>query len=168
MCSEPYSRAEVPLWTLGTGLCKRCLRKRELMRNPPARAQLYLFREGEQEGPYPPNQIRGMWKTGQIEADALCCFAKADEWFPVRTFCQPSRRGDLSIGGWLGVFLVVVGLAVASIFLWGYDTSRYVSGVGRVHNQGLLQNRLLGSIVGLVLFVVGIVLAAVGARQQKE
>ena len=60
------------------------------------------------------------------------------------------------------------GLVSSFYFFFAYDTSvstesRYITGIGtigggRVHNQGLMQNRLLGCIAGIASTVIGTIL----------
>ena len=66
-----------------------------------------------------------------------------------------------------GSVLTVVGALIAIYFFFLYDTT--VSTMeGRIHNQGLLQNRLLGCIGGLVLFAVGIIISVARSKKQKQ
>ena len=140
--------------------------------NPPQDAVCYLLRDGQQHGPYTPTQIRTMWAAGQVTVDTLYWFEGLSDWFQVRKFCEPdvnSSAGTVqatlpSFG--VGVFVAVIGIAVAAFFFFGYDTS-VNSAAGRVHNQGLMQNRQLGCIAGMVLTVIGIGLVIVGSRREK-
>lgn len=56
-------------------------------RNPPATAECYLWREERQEGPFTPGQIKSMWDSGAITADALYYYPSLPDWKPVRSFC---------------------------------------------------------------------------------
>lgn len=64
--------------------------------------------------------------------------------------------------------LAVGGAGLAVYFLFIYDTSVPGDGGQRIHNQGLLQNRLLGSIGGMVVCVAGIGIAALRSNQPKD
>lgn len=67
-----------------------------------------------------------------------------------------------------GVILTILGISIAVYFFFIYDTSVSVSteyfpgfgriGGGSVHNQGLMQNRLIGSIAGMVIAGIGSIL----------
>lgn len=142
---------------------------------PPANSLCYLLIGEDQTGPYTPEQIRSMWTNGQITAETLYWFDGLGEWFPARNFCAPPVRAGApspqksgSDRQLLGRVLAILGLLIAGYFFFVYDTtvemeSRYISGYGtvggqRVHNTGLMQNRLLGCIGGLVLTTIGVVL----------
>jgi hypothetical protein len=51
--------------------------------------------------------------------------------------------------------LLGVGLVVATLFLFAYDTSVDAGYLGRIHNLGLQQNRTLGAIAGMIMAAVG-------------
>ena len=147
-------------------------------RNPLATALCYLLVGGQQTGPYTPEQVRSMWTNGQITAETLYWFDGLKEWFPARNFCAspvrtavPSAQGSGGSRQALGGLLTVFGLVIAGYFFFAYDTtveteSHFIAGYGtvggeRVHNTGLMQNRLLGCIGGLALTAIGVVLVIV-------
>lgn len=59
-------------------------------KNPPPDAECYLWRNGNQEGPFTPSQIRYMWNAGSITADTLYYYSQLSDWCPVKGFCQNS------------------------------------------------------------------------------
>ena len=73
----------------------------------------------------------------------------------------------------VGMIIVIIGVAIAAYFFF-YDTSvstesHYIQGYGsiggqRVHNQGLMQNRLLGCIGGMVISAIGSVMVISSKR----
>ena len=145
---------------------------------PPVDALCYLLVGDQQTGPYTPDQIRSMWLTGQVTAETLYWFAGLQAWFPARNFCArsaiaqtalTSSRSGNSQGA--GFALALVGLIIAGYFFFLYDTSvetetHYIAGYGtvggeRVHNLGLMQNRTLGCVGGLVLTIAGVVVLVV-------
>lgn len=73
-----------------------------------------------------------------------------------------------------GMIIAVIGVIIAVYFFFIYDTSvstesHYIQGYGsvggqRVHNQGLMQNRLLGCIGGMVVASIGSVMVISGRR----
>ena len=78
----------------------------------------------------------------------------------------------------LSVLLIIGGLLVAVYFFFLYDTSvevpsRYVYGVGTVgggsvHNQGLMQNRLLGCGGGIAAIVIGTIMAVASSSRRPN
>src|SRR5437870_3115782 len=67
----------------------------------------------------------------------------------------PTREGNI---GWfdIGVLLMMAGFVCAAYFLFGYSTS--VSTLfGDFTNLGLMQNRQLGLIGGVALFITGVI-----------
>lgn len=75
---------------------------------------------------------------------------------------SPPARGSSGLRIF-GILLLFCGLAVTAYFFFGFDTS-VQSGVGRVHNLGLLADRQNGVIIGIGVGVVGAILLAVGFR----
>ena len=66
-----------------------------------------------------------------------------------------------------GRLLLVAGLILAGFFLFFYDTTGGRIGEARIHNIGLLQNRMLGSIAGMVMAVVGAILLVADAKTNR-
>jgi hypothetical protein len=66
----------------------------------------------------------------------------------------------------IGIPLLCIGLGVVLFFGFIYDTSVPVNseffGERRVHNVGLMQNRLIGILVGLLTLAAGVALTIVG------
>ncbi len=74
--------------------------------------------------------------------------------------------------GWLPAALAVIGGAMLFYFAFMYDTSvptgsSAYGGASRVNNTGLLQNRLIGCITGVCLFVGGIAIDLVTRAMVK-
>ena len=71
--------------------CNPCLDKAfadaNAERNPPAAAECYLWRGDHQDGPFTPGQIKSMWDSDVITADALYYYPALSDWKPVRSFC---------------------------------------------------------------------------------
>ena len=84
-------------WTTLGALFPRIIAEQKSYQ-PPKDAHCYLLRNGKQEGPFIPEQIRNMWSAGQITVDALYWFDGLEDWFPVKNFCDappvPSRIRD--------------------------------------------------------------------------
>lgn len=57
------------------------------------------------------------------------------------------------------IVMIIVGLAVAAYFLFLFNTA-----VNGVHNLGLFQDRLLGCITGLAVFVAGVLVGLLRRR----
>jgi hypothetical protein len=83
-----------------------------------------------------------------------------------------SARGQFSAGEVLGAFLLIIGLCLLVIgalitgFYWlEYDTT--VTGIGvsdrRVYNAGRINDRLVGTLVGIGTGVIGAVFLSAGA-----
>ena len=68
--------------------------------------------------------------------------------------------------GWPPIVMAVVGGLIFFFFAFLYDTS-ISSGSSRVNNLGLLQNRLVGCITGVVLFVGGIAIHSITRAMAK-
>ena len=73
----------------------------------------------------------------------------------------------------LGPLLIVIGLALLLYFALVYDTSVPVIDFElrrfeRVHNLGLMQNRLIGIIVGIALAASGLALTLVGLMRPGQ
>ncbi len=76
--------------------------------------------------------------------------------------------------GTAGAIIAAIGVAIAAYFFFIYDTSvstesQYIQGYGtvggqRVHNQGLMQNRLLGCVGGMVVAAIGSVMVISSRR----
>lgn len=76
-----------------------------------------------------------------------------------------------------GTLITLIGLGISGYFFFIYDTSvstqsEYIADVGiiggqRVHNQGLLQNRFLGCIGGMILTGVGLGISFINANKSK-
>ena len=50
----------------------------------PKESTLFFYQvKGEEKGPYTLNQLRSMWDSGQITADAVCRSSDSSEWFPI-------------------------------------------------------------------------------------
>jgi hypothetical protein len=80
---------------------------------------------------------------------------------PALTAQKGGGSGIRTFGGWL----LIAGLAVSAYFFLAFDTS-VESGVGRVHNIGLMADRQNGIIIGIGLSVVGTILISVGGRRR--
>ena len=65
---------------------------------------------------------------------------------------------------WPGILLICVGVLVAGFFFAVFDTT--VAGIagGRMHNIGLMQERQLGCIAGMVIAVVGVIVLVASNR----
>ncbi|MEI7821052.1 MAG: DUF4339 domain-containing protein [Verrucomicrobiota bacterium] len=73
--------------------------------------------------------------------------------------------------------IIIIGVLIAGFFLLFYDTNvktetAWVSGVKvggtEVNNIGLMLNRLLGSIVGMVTIVVGVILLVTDTKKPSK
>lgn len=73
---------------------------------------------------------------------------------------QPTPPPALDPVAILAVVLIVCGMLAFSFFALAYDTTVGVDHGERVHNLGLLQNRLLGASGGLTAIVVGALLCS--------
>jgi hypothetical protein len=65
----------------------------------------------------------------------------------------------------IGIPLICIGLGLILFFCAVYDTTVPVHWdfwVARVHNIGLMQNRLIGTLVGIVSLAAGIALTVIG------
>ena len=89
-----------------------------------------LFYGGQQQGPYALDQIKSMWASGMIPADALFWQEEAKEWKPILQLLfgiarrerhgYAIRHGLLPIGIplCLGVMLVLTMLGPANPYFW--------------------------------------------------
>ena len=75
-----------------------------------------------------------------------------------------SQRPAGPVSGW-PVFMVLAGMAMVAYFFLFYDTSVPVSGGGRVHNLGLMQERQLGLIAGFGVLITGVVWTALSRKR---
>ena len=97
-----------------------------------------------------------------------------DRWY-WKTVIAARRwwRRPMSLTKW-GQILLSVGLFIACYFLFVYDTTvadnekfdtpfgRF--GGGRFHNLGLQQNRMLGSIAGMIMAAVGAIMVVIDKK----
>lgn len=124
--------------------------------HPPEDAHCYLLRNGEQQGPFVPAQLRTMWASGQLTADARYWFDSLDGWFPVSNVVSASgknasERPQKNVVMQCGIVAVLVGVAIAAFFFLIYDTSISAASGELIYNDGLMQNRLLGGLTGIVI-----------------
>jgi hypothetical protein len=68
--------------------------------NPPL---YFLSTQGTVTGPFAPEQIRGMWQSGSITADAQICPVGAEDWQPAQSIAQSA--GNLTALGRAGVIM---------------------------------------------------------------
>lgn len=66
------------------------------------------------------------------------------------------KTGGLTTLGTVGVMLLALGIPITSYFFLVYDTSLPDPYIGRIHNIGLMQDRLMGLLVGLAAAVSGL------------
>ena len=67
-----------------------------------------------------------------------------------------------------GHFLASIGVITTVYYFFNFDTSVPTAGGQRIHNLGLLQDRQLGCIVGVALFVVGEVIGLAKKKKSDE
>ncbi len=70
--------------------------------------QYHLHQKGETTGPYEASQLKAMWKSGGVTADAQICPVGASEWQPVASIIKPDSlkaEGKLTVIGIVGTAL---------------------------------------------------------------
>ena len=81
-----------------------------------------------------------------------------------KTFIQQGSSQSSGSGAF-GIFLIFAGIVVAGYFAFGYDTTVGVTNVvtgefmGRVHDFSLMDNRTIGVMIAVAVFVVGAIVA---------
>lgn len=137
-------------------------------------AQYWLERNGEVRGPYDFEILVTMWQRNELHLTDRLCKNGHEHWIEVAAVMKsfdraahssPSVRSNPN-RSMFGLILIVLSGLVTAYFFFGYDTTvrterRYIPSVGyvggeRVHNQGLLQNRLLGCIGGSLGLAIGV------------
>ena len=98
---------------------------------------------------------------------------KPQKWNPLQWISQERRPEQTEIA-WMAI---IIGALIAGYFLAFYHTTlttetAWVSGVKvggtEVNNIGLMLNRLLGSIVGMVMIVVGVILLVTDTKKPSK
>ena len=98
---------------------------------------------------------------------------KPQKWNPLQWISQERRPEQTEIA-WMAI---IIGALIAGYFLAFYHTTlktetAWVSGVQvggtEVNNIGLMLNRLLGSIVGMVMIVVGVILLVTVTKKPSK
>ena len=126
---------------------------------------------------------RGMFVSDTIRLneevgifDELLYKPKFDKEFYTQPQPQPqpqpasnSNSDDVNGKVASGIILLVLGLFLLIIFAFFYDTT-VSSGYGysSVHNIGLQQNRMIGSLSGIASITIGIILIAIGSNKPKN
>jgi hypothetical protein len=78
---------------------RRARRAKELLaQNPPSDALCRIRTDGREDGPYTPDQIRDMWRSGKLKVDSMYTFDDLDDWFPVRSIVA-NASGQSRSGG---------------------------------------------------------------------
>ena len=75
-------------------------------------------------------------------------------------------KGKTESSGTLAAVACVIGIIILAYYLLIYDTS-VMTGMGRVVNIGLQQNRTLGVVVGVGLLIVAAILAVSQGKQDR-
>lgn len=108
---------------------------------------LYIFRNGQQGGPYSADQVRAWLSSGQIQPTDLACYAGGTAWLPLHTVLEmgnrPSGSGGPSVQ-YVGVGERGEGWALIII-------GAVLSGLGL-----MLSVTLIGAIVGIPFLFVGL------------
>jgi hypothetical protein len=102
---------------------RRARRAKELLaQNPPPDALCKVRNADREDGPFLPEQIRHMWKAGQIKADATYTFDALGEWFPVQNIMKPpaqrvaSPNSDKPKRSPVAIALFAAGVALFAVF----------------------------------------------------
>ncbi|MES2597204.1 MAG: DUF4339 domain-containing protein [Verrucomicrobiota bacterium] len=79
----------------------------------------HLSSQGQVSGPFELSQIRGMWKSGGITADAQICLVGTEDWKPASGLMGTRDDGNLTKLGFLGILIFGINgiLGCASGFL---------------------------------------------------
>jgi predicted lipid-binding transport protein (Tim44 family) len=115
-------------------------------------AMLYIHRSGQQFGPYNQADVRAWLSSGQILPTDLACPAGSDSWVQVNSL--PGMQVALAVqqqtgpsgSGW---GLIFGGMSIAVIGL-------------------LLTATLIGAILGIPMFIAGIIMAIYGRVQYNR
>lgn len=55
-------------------------------------SDIYLYKRGQNQGPYPLDQIKTWLMSGQVQATAMGCFEGSADWSPL--YCLPGIKDD--------------------------------------------------------------------------
>ena len=132
--------------------------------NPPPTADCYLLRNGQQDGPFTPSQIRSMWKAGTISSDTLIYDEQLGDWRPVKSFCRNHDVISVSTQQVIGALLLTVGVIATVYFTIIYDTSVD----GHIINLEKQQNRLIGIILGVATCAFGIITILLPQKAKED
>ncbi|KAB2654418.1 MAG: DUF4339 domain-containing protein [Verrucomicrobia bacterium] len=75
------------------------------------------------------------------------------------------RRPERAEIAWM---VIIIGALIAGYFLFFYSTTVGTDSHTNVNNIGLMLNRLLGSIVGMVTIVVGVILLVTDTKKPSK
>ena len=154
----------------------------------------YVWYNDLEVGPYELKQLRIFWAEDRFPADTYARAETSTEWLKLNDIVLAQHQDDVAfpvsisrrIGlnsdeiqrnnmNLIGKILRVSGAVIAAYFLLFFDTSvttehHYISGVGniggeRVNNLGLMQDRLLGCIVGIALDVIGYIMVLTNPKK---
>jgi hypothetical protein len=156
--------------------------------------QYYVWCDDKEIGPYELKELRLYWAEDRFPVGTYARSETSSEWIELKDIVLPEHTGEVAIPigikqyfgsnsediqrnklNLIGKIFRVSGAVIAVYFFLFYDTSvttesHYISGVGRiggerVNNLGLMQNRLLGSIFGMVLLVIGYVMVLTNPKK---
>jgi hypothetical protein len=111
--------------------------------SPQQEARLFLHRDGQQYGPFPPEQVRHMLALGQVLPTDMACLEGSGDWITV--YSIPSMQVQLppsrpSGSGW---GLMISGLVMAVM-------------------GAILSATVIGAIIGIPMFIAAIPMVIFG------
>ena len=89
---------------------------------------------------------------------------KPQKWNPLQWISQERRPEQIEIA-WMAI---IIGALTAGYFLFFYHNTVGSVGGTEVNNIGLMLNRLLGSISGMVMIVVGVILLVTDTKKPSK
>lgn len=143
-------------------------------RRPNEAAYCFVHLGEEKRGPYLLGQIRAMWQTGQITADAALSWEDTTEPVPIKdVLTSPNTilvtKTTTTSGIKISGVVMLVGGSLGLLYYWLLFDSTVDSSYGeRVHNIGLMQERQTGLIISGLAVILGFVCALIDRASAKN
>lgn len=143
-------------------------------RSPNESTHCYVLVGEEKRGPFLLGQIRAMWQTGQITADAALSWEDTCEPVPIKDVLTPpttilDTKTTSTSGIKISGIVMLVGGSLGLLYYWLlFDSTVSTSYSGRVHNIGLMQERQTGLIISGLAVILGFVCVLMDKSSTKS